>query len=135
MQLKRRTKFGKAVLTVLVISCYIPESVGKELPKLRSLSQDLSRIGRQFADIGEQAKVEGESMVSMSLVDALQKWADALEEQISGMRLEMVSLLTSNVQLKEKVMAVEMDNQRLTQELSQSTQKLDELSGKLYEFQ
>jgi hypothetical protein len=39
-----------------------------------------SRIQRQFKDL--QGPSSGDSSVATSLVDALQKWADALEAQV-----------------------------------------------------
>ena len=44
-----------------------------------------------------------EAGIAMSLVDALQKWADALEAQISMMRSEVLTLKSSNLELSNEV--------------------------------
>lgn len=117
---------------LLFMSLYLfAVGLGSDLTELSGFSNDLERIGRQFAAIGDRAKAEGDANVAMSLVDALQKWADALEQQISLMRLEVVGLKTSNGQLVEKVSVLERDNGRLSGELGRMSLKLDELTGKI----
>ena len=108
------------------------------IPGILNLGELRSRISRQFQhleQVEDGAKSGGgaisETNIAMSLVDALQKWADALEAQISMMRDDVAELKTSNGQLTDKVSTLEMDNVRLTGEVGHLTTKVDELTGKM----
>ena len=60
------------------------DDVSKIVPAILDLDHVRTRIDRQFKDLGGDADGGGggESSIAMSLVDALQKWADALEAQV-----------------------------------------------------
>jgi len=117
-----------------VVMCH---DLSEVIPGILSLGDLRSRISRQFQHLDQfedGAKSGGsisETNIAMSLVDALQKWADALEAQISMMREDVAELKTSNGQLTDKVSNLEMDNVRLTDEVGHLTTKLDELTGKM----
>jgi len=116
------------VILVLILSF----SSSSNAIEKKSFPPDFTRISRQFTNVGDERVVNGESMVAMSLVEALQKWADTLEEQISLMRVEIAGLKTSNSHLKDKVMTMEKENVRVTEELLMSTKKLDSLTSKFF---
>ena len=105
-----------------------------KIPKLRDLL-DKTRMGKQFQLLdqhdGKSGASVSETNIAMSLVDALQKWADALEAQISMMRDEVAVLKTSNNHLTDKVSSLEMDNVKLSDEVGHLNKKVDNLSGKM----
>ena len=75
-----------------------------------------NRVSRQFKDAlmsRENEEVNSDAGIAMSLIDALQKWADALEAQISMMRGEVLSLKTSNMELSEEVTMLRTKNDEL----------------------
>ena len=57
------------------------------------------RNDRQF----KQAAENSEDGVAIGLIDALQRWADALEAQINLMRSEVVTLKSANRDLRNQV--------------------------------
>ena len=69
-----------------------------------NLSKIKNRMSKQFKDnlFSSSEAVNNDANVAMSLVDALQNWADALEAQISMMRVEVLELKTSNRKLLKK---------------------------------
>ena len=67
----------------------------------------------------------------MSLVDALQQWADALEAQISMMRAEVIEVKTSNRDLELQVDELTSENQRLKMEVKTLNEELDGFKGNL----
>ena len=71
-------------------------------------SGDFSRESKQFKD--SLFEMSTESNVAMSLVDALQNWADALEAQISMMRGEVLDLKTENTKLSDTVENLQNEN-------------------------
>jgi len=56
--------------------------VSKIVPAILDLDNIRTRIDRQFKGLGDSDGGSGESSIAMSLVDALQRWADALEAQV-----------------------------------------------------
>jgi len=114
------------------------QDLSETIPAILNLGELRSRLGRQFSNLEsiEDGKAGGsvsETNIAMSLVDALQKWADALEAQIAMMREEVAGLKTSNTELTEKVSGLEMDKDRLSGEVGHLTNRLDELTGKMGE--
>ena len=102
--------------------------------QFQHLERHVDAAGGNDGDDDDDAKSGGdisETNIAMSLVDALQKWADALEAQISMMRDEMSTIRTSNDELSEKVSTLETVNSRLTSEVGHLTNRLDELTGKM----
>jgi hypothetical protein len=79
--------FCLATLLVLLLSCAINNvcadspDLSNIVPAILDLDLVRTRINRQFKDL-RTADGEGDSTVAMSLVDALQRWADALEAQV-----------------------------------------------------
>ncbi len=60
-------------------------NVSNIVPAILDLDNIRTRIDRQFKDLGDSSGGGGnESSIAMSLVDALQKWADALEAQVKS---------------------------------------------------
>merc|ERR1712241_1611895 len=74
-----------------------------------------SRNSKQFKDAFMQENDDNldasEAGIAMSLVDALQKWADALEAQISMMRSEVLTLKSSNLELSNEVSNLRTKNE------------------------
>jgi chromosome segregation ATPase len=88
------------------------------LPELLKLDDVRHRVSRQFKDAsfvgGEDDQQDSnDASIAMSLVDALQKWADALEAQISMMRGEVLGLKTSNRELLDQVSNLQVDKDQL----------------------
>ena len=85
------TLFYTAPFLVLLLSsairnvCADSPDLSSIVPAILDLDPVRTRINRQFKDLGT-TEGEGESTVAMSLVDALQKWADALEAQVTNLR-------------------------------------------------
>lgn len=77
----------------------------------------------------------GEGSIAMSLVDALQKWADNLEAQISMMQTEVTSLKTSNSQVKETVSELAAENSKLKEEIGRLSVDWSETKGKIETIQ
>ena len=75
-----------------------------------------SRLSKQFKDGDNEA---------MSLVDALQQWADALEAQISMMRAEVIEVKSSNRDLNQQVDELTSENQRLKDEVKSLNEDVD----------
>merc|ERR1712223_105234 len=73
------------------------------------------RMSKQFKDtlFDSQEAVNNDASVAMSLVDALQNWADALEAQISMMRGEVLELKTTNRQLSDDLTDLKSKNVQL----------------------
>ena len=73
------------------------------------------RMSKQFKDtlFDSQEAVNNDASVAMSLVDALQNWADALEAQISMMRGEVLELKTTNRQLSDDLTDLKSENVQL----------------------
>ena len=75
------------LLSLFVAHCAMPAAAAalEDLLRIDPVILDLdpvrSRIERQFKDMENEEA--GDSSVAMSLVDALQRWADALEAQAS----------------------------------------------------
>ena len=67
----------------------------------------------------------------MSLVDALQQWADALEAQISMMRTEVIEVKSSNRDLNQQVGELTSENQRLKDEVKSLNEDVDIFKGNL----
>ena len=72
-------------------------------------------MSKQFKDtlFDSQEAVNNDASVAMSLVDALQNWADALEAQISMMRGEVLELKTTNRQLSDDLTDLKSENVQL----------------------
>ena len=81
-----------------------------------------SRLSKQFKDGDNEA---------MSLVDALQQWADALEAQISMMRTEVIEVKSSNRDLNQQVGELTSENQRLKDEVKSLNEDVDIFKGNL----
>lgn len=99
------------LLLPLLISCH---KDGRENSKFNF--QDLKqRLGKQFSSSNFQASVAGndETSVAMSLIDALQNWADALEAQISMMKTEVLESKSSNRKLMEEMSTLKAENMGL----------------------
>ena len=71
-----------AIETSLAENVSDDEVISEIVPAILDLNPVRSRIERQFKDL-ENGSGSGDSSVAMSLVDALQRWADALEAQVS----------------------------------------------------
>ena len=103
----------KRLLTVPVLALVMGLALGdkdatgelEELPELDHLDLKQFRTSRQF----QQAAKE-EDGVAIGLIDALQRWADALEAQISIMKNEVLSLKSNNRHLKDEVSRVQEEN-------------------------
>lgn len=73
----------------------------------------------------------GEGSVAMSLVEALQKWADNLEAQISMMRTEVMTLKVSNREVKETVSELAAENSKLKEEIGRLSVDWSETKGSI----
>ena len=83
------------------------------IPSLKNYVKQ--RMSKQFKDtlFDSQEAVNNDASVAMSLVDALQNWADALEAQISMMRGEVLELKTTNRQLSDDLIDLKSENVQL----------------------
>ncbi len=107
----------------------------KVLLPLLNLGELRTRLSRQFKDavisdgpMGMGA-AGGDASIAVSLVDALQRWADALEAQISMMRDEVLDLKTSNRNLKDKVNTLSAEKEMLATKVSSLESDLAANSG------
>ena len=96
-----------------------------------NLSKIKSRMSKQFKDtlFDSSESVNNDANVAMSLVDALQKWADALEAQISMMRVEVLELKTSNRKLTEEVSDLKSENVQTKTQLETLGQSFMQFKG------
>ena len=96
-----------------------------------NLSKIKSRMSKQFKDnlFDSSEAVNNDANVAMSLVDALQKWADALEAQISMMRVEVLELKTSNRKLTEEVSDLKSENVQTKTQLETLGQSFMQFKG------
>lgn len=106
-------------LTLFIISscdCGSSSIEDFEFPKLE-LSEFLPlnqrRNDRQF----KQAAENSEDGVAIGLIDALQRWADALEAQINLMRSEVVTLKSANRDLRGQVSELKESNAEIRVEM------------------
>ena len=70
------------LFSAIISVCADSPDLSSIVPAVLDLDLVRTRINRQFKDLGT-TDGEGESTVAMSLVDALQRWADALEAQVT----------------------------------------------------
>ena len=70
------------------------DAISEIVPAILDLNPVRSRIDRQFKDL-ENGSGSGDSSVAMSLVDALQRWADALEAQVSQSIVKLLNSLNT----------------------------------------
>jgi len=98
-----------------------------------NLSKIKSRMSKQFKDtlFDSSEAVNNDANVAMSLVDALQNWADALEAQISMMRVEVLELKTSNRKLTKEVSDLKSENVQTKTQLETLGQSFMQFKGKL----
>ncbi|TRY70641.1 hypothetical protein TCAL_15045 [Tigriopus californicus] len=91
----------------------VPQTL-ESLGDLEHLDLVQYRTSRQF----KQAASSNQDGVAVGLIDALQRWADALEAQISLMRKEVISIKASNKRLKTEVDDTLDENKALKNQVS-----------------
>ena len=109
-----------------------PHLLEDQNPKaILNLSKIKNRMSKQFKDnlFSSSEAVNNDANVAMSLVDALQNWADALEAQISMMRVEVLELKTSNRKLTEEVSDLKSENVQTKTQLETLGQSFMEFKG------
>lgn len=97
----------------------------EDLEDLQPLDLKQFRSGRQF----KQAASGNDDGVAIGLIDALQRWADALEAQISIMKNEVLSLKNSNRNFKDEVIKVRDENKGLRTEVATLKALIQENQG------
>ncbi len=116
-------------LVVLTRKMVIASSESADEFEKKSPSQ---RFAKQFKDalFGMNPNAgDKDSNVAMSLVDALQNWADVLEAQISMMRSEVLELKQTNRKLSQEVSALAGEKRQLTTRVESLSKSFMSLKG------
>ena len=102
-----------------------------------ALFKTTMRNSKQFKDAfmneNDDNLDASEAGIAMSLVDALQKWADALEAQISMMRGEVLTLKSSNLELSNEVSNLRTKNEDCKMKINDLNQEHIRFKGETAE--
>lgn len=103
----------KNLLIILLIAIW--QINGQRANSKFTSFQDLkTRLSRQFStNFQDSVSGNDDTNVAMSLIDALQNWADALEAQISMMKTEVLESKNSNRKLSEEMQELKDENANL----------------------
>lgn len=113
---------------IVILISIIAAAVKSDIPALNEVKH---RLSRQFKDtlLNSGEENPSDASIAMSLVDALQKWADALEAQISMMRVEVMDLKTSNRELSNEVSTLRTENQMLKTNFKEVESNIEAFEG------
>ena len=120
---------NKSLVLALLALFWANFATAQDIPVLDLKKIVRSRVSKQFKDTLFKENTNDGGNVAMSLVDALQNWADALEAQISMMKTEVLELKTSNRKLSDEVTALRSENGKLSDKVGVLEETLGNFKG------